>query len=87
VIAAWGTGVTFLANAASFLAVISALAAIRTQPAQAVVPGVGLLMDVRDGVRFVRRTPVVLWVLIVLGVLALFPMNFGEVSPTLRDVI
>lgn len=84
-IAAWGTGTAFFANAISFLAVIFALLAIRTEPAgeRTVVPGVSLLMGVREGLRFVRRTPRVLWVLIVLGVLALFPMNFELFIPVL----
>ncbi len=83
VIARWGAGTAFLANAASFLAVILALVVIRPEPAARVAPGVTLLMGVRDGMRFVRRTPAVLWILSVLGVLALFPMNFELFVPVL----
>jgi predicted MFS family arabinose efflux permease len=83
VIAAWGAGVAFLANAVSFLAVIWALVVIRTEPADTVAPGVSLLRGVREGVRFVRHTPPVLWVFIVLGILALFPMNFELFVPVL----
>ena len=83
VIAAWGAGAAFLANAASFLPVILSLVVIGHARAESVAPGVGLLMGARDGLRFVRRTPRVMWVLIVLGVLALFPMNFEIFVPVL----
>jgi MFS family permease len=82
-IAAWGTGVAFLANAASYVGVILALLVIRTESAAPVAPGIHLLTGVRDGMRFVRRTPAVLWVLVALGVLALFPMNFDLFIPVL----
>jgi predicted MFS family arabinose efflux permease len=82
-IAAWGTGAAFLANAVSYVAVILALLAIPAESVNPVAQGVSLLMGIRDGVRFVRRTPHVLWVLMVLGVLALFPMNFEIFVPVL----
>lgn len=83
VIAAWGTGVAFLANAASYLGIILALMVIRMEFTVPVAPGIRLLTGVRDGMRFVWRTPTVLWVLIALGVLALFPMNFDLFVPVL----
>jgi predicted MFS family arabinose efflux permease len=82
-IAAWGTGAAFLANAVSYVAVILALLAIPAEPVNPMAQGVSLLMGIRDGVRFVRRTPHVLRVLMVLGVLALFPMNFEIFVPVL----
>jgi len=83
VIAAWGAGVAFLANAASYAGVIAALAVIRTGPPVRIASGVGLLMSVREGVEFVRRTPHVFRVLVLLGVLGLFPMNFELFVPVL----
>ncbi len=84
-IASWGTGATFLANAASYLGVILALLAIPSNAAaqRTVAQGIGFLVGVRDGLRFVLRAPHVLWVLAVLGVLALFPMNFEIFVPVL----
>jgi predicted MFS family arabinose efflux permease len=83
VIAAWGVGVAFLANAASFLAVIAALLVMRVPSRIHVAPGLGLLVRIAEGVRFVRRTPSVLWVLMTLAVLSLFPMNFTVFVPVL----
>ncbi len=83
VIAAWGVGIAFLANAASFLAVIWALLAMRVTSKVQVGTGVGLLVHMAEGVGFVRRTPSVRRVLAVLAVLSLFPMNFNLFVPVL----
>jgi MFS family permease len=83
-IAGWGVGVAFLANAASFLAVLAALGAMRVVvPAVRVVPGTGLLTHIAEGVGFIRSTPTVLRVLVTLGVLSLFAMNFNVFVPVL----
>jgi len=83
-IAAWGVGVAFLANAGSFLAVLAALAAMRVVvPTVRVVPGTGLLMHIAEGVGFVRSTTTILRVLVTLGVLSLFAMNFNVFVPVL----
>jgi predicted MFS family arabinose efflux permease len=83
VLAGWGPGVAFLANAVSFLGVILPLAAIKVEPANPVTPGVDLLLSAGDGIQFVRRTPRVLCVLVVLSVLALLPMNLELFIPVL----
>lgn len=83
VIAAWGVGMAFLVNAASFLAVIAALAAMRVNSAVRVTPGVGLLTHIAEGIQFVRSTPAVLGVLMTLAILSLFPMNFNVFVPVL----
>ena len=83
-ISAWGVGVAFLANAVSYLAVIAALGAMRVVvPTVRVVPGTGLLMHIAEGVGFVRSTPTILKVLVTLGVLSLFAMNFNVFVPVL----
>ena len=84
-IASWGTGATFLANAASYLGVILALLALPSNGTaqRTVAQGIGFLVGVRDGLRSVLGAPHVLWVLVVLGVLALFPMNFEIFVPVL----
>ncbi|HLJ60476.1 MAG TPA: MFS transporter [bacterium] len=83
VIAAWGVGIAFLANAASFLAVIAALLAIREDGRVEVAPGADLLLQMREGVAFIRGSPRVLWVLATLGVLSFFAMNFNVFVPVL----
>jgi len=85
-IAAWGVGTAFLANAASFLAVIAALGAMRVQSTVRVTPGAGLLMHIAEGVGFIRSSSAVSSVLGELGVLSLFAMNFNIVVPVLARI-
>ena len=82
-IAAWGVGTAFLANAASFLAVLAALGAMRAVPTVRVGPGTGLLMHIAEGVEFILASATVLNVLVTLGVLSLFAMNFTVIVPVL----
>jgi MFS family permease len=83
VIAEWGVGIAFLANAASYIAVIAALGAMRMPSRIRVTPGVGFLMHIAEGVQFVRRSPSVLSVLMTLAVLSVFTMNFNVFVPVL----
>ncbi len=83
IIAAWGVGVAFLANAVSFLAVLAALGAMRVVPTIRVAAGIGWLAHIAEGVGFIRSTTTVLRVLVTLGVLSLFAMNFNVFVPVL----
>jgi MFS family permease len=83
VISAWGVGLAFLANALSFLAVIAALAAMRVVPIIEVRHDIGLLGRIDEGVRFIRSSSSVLWVLVTLAVLSVFAMNFNVFVPVL----
>src|SRR5512142_3280721 len=63
VIGYWGTGAAYLLNAVSFLAVIFALIAMGPVPQQAATSQKGLraaLVDIRDGIRFIRHQPLIL---------------------------
>ena len=82
-ISAWGVGLAFLANAVSFLAVITALAAMRVMPTLKIRHDVGLLGGIDEGVRFIRSSSSVLWVLVTLAVLSVFAMNFNVFVPVL----
>src|SRR5947209_16011783 len=82
----WGVGTAVRANAASFLAVIAALGAMRVQSTVRVTPGAGLLMHIAEGVGFIRSSGAVSRVLGGLGVLSLFAMNFNVVVPVLARV-
>ena len=84
-IAAWGVGAAFLANAASFLAVITALCAMRALPQQAVASWTGLLDRIEEGMEFVYRTPAILWLLVLLTVMGLFPTNYNIFIPVLAQ--
>ena len=84
-IAAWGVGAAFLANAASFVAVIAALVAMRGLPTQPVVSWTGVLTGIGEGTGFVYRTPIVLWVLMMLALFGLFPANYNVFIPVLAQ--
>jgi MFS family permease len=63
VIGYWGQEYAYLINAVSFLAVIVALIAMGAVPQQKTVARSGLkaaLVDIRDGIRFIRSRPLIL---------------------------
>jgi len=80
-------GVTplFLLNGISFIAVIIALLMIdATQlivQAPAPVARQSTIQQLREGLDYVRQTPVVLTIMVLLGVLATFGMNFNVLIP------
>jgi MFS family permease len=93
-IAAFGVAYAFLINAASFLAVIVGLLAMRDDelvspplvPRPRTVREVGT--NLAEGLRYVRATPLVLMATLVVGVVSTFAMNFNVlVPPYARDVL
>ena len=93
-IGAFGSGVAFAINAASFAAVLVALAAmdptaLRTPdlpPRPRNAPQV--IAQLREGIAYVRHTPPVLLGIVVIGLVSIFGMNFTVVIPALaRDVL
>jgi MFS family permease len=81
VLIAWvGTGPVFLLNAASFAAVLVSLFRIRiTQPAQ-VAKGERNKHQVVEGIRYVRRRPDLMLIMVLVGVLGAFGMNFPVIN-------
>jgi MFS family permease len=76
VLIAWvGTGPVFLLNAASFAAVLVSLARIRTGLAPT-TPAVRSKHQVAEGLGYVRRRPDLVLILVLVGVLGAFGMNF-----------
>lgn len=73
VLAEFGPGTAFLANALSFLLVIGALALIVARPVATVASDSGVLAQFRDAIRYIRRRAVL--IVSVLG--ALFSSLFG----------
>src|SRR5262249_48263054 len=73
VLAEFGPGTAFLANALSFLLVIGALLLIAARPVRRVTGADGLLAEFRDALRYVRRRAVL--IVSVLG--ALFSSLLG----------
>lgn len=78
---AWiGTGPVFLVNAASFAAVILSLWRIRTSelaPSEPAVRGRG---QVSEGLRYVRQRPDLVLILVMVGILGAFGMNFPIIN-------
>ena len=88
IIAASGVAMLFLLNALSFITAIVGLALINSRElhAQALPhPNAGerqtTWQRLREGVDYVRRTPAVSWVILVVGLVLLFGSNFNVVLP------
>lgn len=78
VLIAWvGTGPVFLLNAASFAAVIVSLWRIRPSGLFAVVPAGNGKHPVAEGLGYVRRRPDLVLILVMVGILGAFGMNFA----------
>ena len=93
-IGAFGMAPAFAINALSFLAVIVGLTAMRDDELHRprLVPrprSVGAVMEnLREGLAFVRQTPIVLLAVTTVGLVATFGMNFQVVIPPLaQDVL
>jgi MFS family permease len=93
-IGAFGVGVAFAINALSFLAVLVALSMMRDRELHAarLVPKPESIREVfahlGEGLDFVRRTPVVLMAVSIVGLVATFGMNFNVLIPPLaQDVL
>lgn len=76
IIEQWGTGPGFLINAASFVAVLVALLRMRPSEFYRGNPLPRGRGQVREGLRYVRRRPDLLWVLFATGLVSAFAMNF-----------
>lgn len=63
--------VLFLANAASYLAVVAALLLMRPAPANLQRDRPSMLESVREGLRYMRGEPVIRWSIVLAGMLAL----------------
>ena len=81
----------FTIDALSFLAVIVALALMRDSelqsPARIARPESvsDVMVQLREGLSYVRRTPIVLMSLLVIGLVSAFGMNFSVVIPPLAE--
>lgn len=93
-IGVFGIAVAFAINALSFLAVIAGLALMRDDELHRArrIPRPRSVRAVADnlaeGLRYVRRTPIVLLAVTVVGLIATFGMNFMVIIPPLaQDVL
>jgi MFS family permease len=87
-IARYGTAVAFLLNGLSFLAVVGALAAIRAGSEARPRQGTTVRQEIRDGLRYAMRTPLVVLILTLVGALSMFALNHGVLVPLFaREVL
>ena len=87
-IATWGVATAFALNAISFIAVLVALLAMRTEGAPAARKPGSVLSDVAQGLRYATRTSHIALVLGLLLFVSLFALNFNVVVPLFaRDVL
>lgn len=76
-----GVASLFWLNAASFVAVIIALTRMRLTAAPSVAARPSMGSQLVEGLRYVRRTPSVGLIMILIGVIATFGMNFQVLVP------
>lgn len=89
------SGVTslFLFNALSFIAVIAGLAMIRTRELHAQPQRLAAgdrsktWQSLREGVAYIRQAPSILLVILVVGMVSLFGINFNVVLPLFATVV
>jgi MFS family permease len=92
-IGAFGVALAFFIDALSYLAVIGALLAMdedalhtRKGIVRPETPG-QVLEHLRDGLGYVRSTPIVLMSISVIGLISTFAMNFSVIVPTLTQLV
>jgi MFS family permease len=88
-LAAFGYAVVFYINAASFLAVILALLAMRVSELNLVprLPRERVRDQLKEGLRFAISTPDVVLILIVMGAIGAFGYNFMTLTPLLTKYV
>ena len=77
----FGIGGLMLVNAISYLAVIIALRLMSPQPIIAPTRAASMLESIREGVRFIRREPVLRWVVVLAITTALFTRPYIQLLP------
>ena len=88
VIARWGTALAFFFNGLSFLAVIAALTALRTEGYPRPRSGRTLREEIGEGVGYALRTPRIALVLSLVLCVSAFFFNYNTLVPLLaRDVL
>ncbi|WP_433476169.1 MFS transporter [Spirillospora sp. CA-142024] len=86
-IAAIGTGPVFLVNAASFVAVLASLAFLRADELHTAEPVARAKGQLREGLRYVRARRDLVMVLLLVGFVATFGMNFAVTTPLIAKEV
>jgi MFS family permease len=77
----FGIGGLMLVNAISYLAVLAALTVISPQPVNAPARNRSMLESIREGVGYIRREPVLRWVVVLAIATALFTRPYIQLMP------
>ena len=85
VIGVVGTAWCFFLNGISFIAVIAGLILMRLPPAQIHHMGQSVLRSAREGAAYIRRDPVILSVMIMVGVISVFGWSYSVLLPLFAD--
>ncbi len=85
IIAKWGTAVAFLINGLSFFPMLVFLARYPSQPPA--VQKESFLLALRQGLAYVKRTPVMRWTLLLVFLVATFAMNFQALIPAYARLV
>lgn len=86
-LAAFGVAACYFLNAASFLALLVALFLIRL-PVNGTVSKKTLWRDLYEGIQYVRRTPIILVLLLIIVMMSLFGMPYVTMLPVFaRDIL
>lgn len=80
ILAAYGAATNFYVNAVSFLAVILALAAIKTAPREK-APEFSIMNHLKEGFAYVGKRPVLKALLVSTGLVTLFGMPYATLMP------
>jgi MFS family permease len=83
VLGAFGTAICFLIDALSYLAVIASLLLMNVAPAVQAVRKRNPLESLRDGLAYVRATPIIGYLVIFAGLVGVFGVNFNVWMPLL----
>jgi len=87
-VARYGTGLAFFLNGASFLAIIVALLAIKTEGLPRPRGGTTMVREIGEGLGYAMRTPLVSLVLSLVLAVSVFVINYNVLVPLLaRDVL
>jgi len=86
-VAAVGEGWCFLINGVSYLAVIASLLAMRLEPRGAAGPRSSVLLELVEGLRFVREAMPVRVLLMLLGLVSLVGVPYTVLMPIFADRI
>jgi MFS family permease len=88
-LAVFGVGVAFILNAATFIAILLALALIRTGELQAVrvAAKAGIVSQIGESLSYARKTPTIMFVLIATCFIGLFGQNFTTIVPLVSNFL